>query len=72
DEWEVEFETLYCQHQEDHIHFVCPSTHQVDPLVAEAVQKGPPVCYAQWTMDWTISNLGQEIQQSSEPYENLS
>jgi hypothetical protein len=71
-EWEFEFETLYYQRREDRIHFIRPCAHQVNHLVAEAVQKGPPVCYAQWTMERTIGNLGQEIRQPSEPYENLS
>ncbi|KIJ59747.1 hypothetical protein HYDPIDRAFT_100063, partial [Hydnomerulius pinastri MD-312] len=31
----------------------------------------PPICYAQWTMEQTIGNLGQEIQQPSKPYANL-
>ncbi|KAG1838385.1 hypothetical protein DFJ58DRAFT_718750 [Suillus subalutaceus] len=34
--------------------------------------KGPPICYAQWTMERTIGNLGQEIRQPSQPYANLS
>ena len=33
--------------------------------------KGPPICYAQWTMECTIGNLGQEIQQPSNLYEHL-
>ncbi|KAG1884126.1 hypothetical protein F4604DRAFT_1919969 [Suillus subluteus] len=34
--------------------------------------KGPPICYAQWTMERTIGNLRQEIRQPSCPYANLS
>jgi hypothetical protein len=64
-EWELEFETLYYQRREDRIHFIRPCAHQVNHLVTEAVQKGPPVCYAQWTMERTIGNLGQEIRQPS-------
>ena len=30
------------------------------------------ICYAQWTMERTIGNLGQEIRQPSKPYENLA
>ncbi|KIK16631.1 hypothetical protein PISMIDRAFT_15704 [Pisolithus microcarpus 441] len=36
------------------------------------MHKGPPICYAQWTMERTIGNLGQEIRQPSKPYENLA
>ncbi|KAG2073319.1 hypothetical protein BDR04DRAFT_1116451 [Suillus decipiens] len=49
--WEQEFETLYYQLREDHLHFT--------------VQKGLQICYAQWMMEHTIGNLSQEIQQPS-------
>ncbi|KAG1853516.1 hypothetical protein F4604DRAFT_1883396 [Suillus subluteus] len=62
--WEYEFE-LY------HIHFIRPCIHQTNHLVAETICKGPPICYAQWTMERTIGNLGQEIHQPSRPYPNL-
>ncbi|KAG1864466.1 hypothetical protein C8R48DRAFT_601816 [Suillus tomentosus] len=71
-EWELEFEELYYQRRQDRIHFIRPCAHQVNHLVTEAIQKGLPVCYAQWTMERTIGNLGQEIRQPSEPYANLS
>lgn len=71
-EWELEFEELYYQRHQDHLHFIRPCAHQVNHLVTEAIQKGPPVCYAQWTMERTIGNLGQEIRQPAEPYANLS
>ncbi|KAG1853961.1 hypothetical protein F4604DRAFT_1932931 [Suillus subluteus] len=70
--WKREFETLYYQLREDRLHFVPPCTHQTSHLVTETVQKGPPICYAQWTMEHTIGNLGQEIRQPSRPYANLS
>jgi hypothetical protein len=70
--WEREFETLYYQLREDRLHFVRPCAHQTSHLVTETVQKGPPICYAQWTMERTIGNLGQEIRQPSRPYANLS
>ncbi|KAG1768973.1 hypothetical protein EDD22DRAFT_771576 [Suillus occidentalis] len=70
--WEREFELIYYQLREDRLHFVRPCVHQTNHLVAETIQKGPPVCYAQWTMERTIGNLGQEIRQPSRPYANLS
>lgn len=70
--WEREFELIYYQLREDCLHFVRPCIHQTNHLVAETIQKGPPVCYAQWTMERTIGNLGQEIRQPSQPYANLS
>lgn len=71
-EWELEFEQLYYQSREDHLHFIHPCVHQVLHLVTETIQKGPPVCYAQWTMEQTIGNIGQEIQQPSNPYANFA
>ncbi|KAG2340367.1 hypothetical protein BDR05DRAFT_1002561 [Suillus weaverae] len=70
--WEWEFELIYYQLREDRLHFVRPCVHQTNHLVTETIQKGPPVCYAQWTMERTIGNLGQEIRQLSWPYANLS
>ena len=70
--WEREFELLYYQLKECRIHFVRPAVHQVAHLVPEAVQKGPPICYAQWMMERTIGNLGQQIRQPSKPFANLA
>jgi hypothetical protein len=33
---------------------------------------GPPVCSSQWTLEHTISNLGEEIKQHSNLFANLS
>jgi hypothetical protein len=70
--WEREFELLYYQLKEDRLQMVRPCVHQTSHLVSETIQKGPPICYAQWTMERTIGNLGQEIRQPSQPYANLS
>ncbi|KIJ09554.1 hypothetical protein PAXINDRAFT_17364 [Paxillus involutus ATCC 200175] len=70
--WEDEFERIYYKLQENRLHFVRPCIHQVSHLVTETIQKGPPICYVQWTMERTIGNLGQEICQPSQPYANLS
>ncbi|KAG2065756.1 hypothetical protein BDR04DRAFT_1121638 [Suillus decipiens] len=70
--WEWEFELLYYQLREDCLHFVHPCIHQTNHLIVETIQKGPPVCYAQWTMERIIGNLGQEIRQPLQPYANLS
>lgn len=60
----------YYQHQEDQIHFVWPCVHQINHIVLDTIQKGH-ILYAQWTIERTIGNLGQEIQQPSKPYANL-
>ncbi|KAG2080733.1 uncharacterized protein F5147DRAFT_749270 [Suillus discolor] len=70
--WEQDFELLYYHRREDRIHFIRPCVHQTNHLVSETVWKGPSICYAQWTMERTIGNLGQEIHQPSNPFVNLS
>ncbi|KIM56274.1 hypothetical protein SCLCIDRAFT_133017, partial [Scleroderma citrinum Foug A] len=70
--WEHEFELTYYKLCKSRIHFVQPCIHQVTHLVSEAIHKGPPICYAQWTMEHTIGNLGEQIRQPSKPFANLS
>ena len=70
--WEHEFELVYYKLRESRIHFIRPCVHQVAHLVSEAIHKGPPICYAQWTMERTIGNLGEQIRQPSKPFANLS
>ncbi|KAG2058368.1 hypothetical protein BDR06DRAFT_980550 [Suillus hirtellus] len=41
-QWELEFKELYYQCHQDRIHFICPCAHQVNHLITEAIQKGPP------------------------------
>ncbi|KAG2062436.1 hypothetical protein BDR04DRAFT_1131201 [Suillus decipiens] len=62
------FQLLYLWHA----HFIQPCIHQVNHLAPETLRKGPLICYAQWTMERMIGNLGQEIRQPSNPYANLS
>jgi hypothetical protein len=40
-------------------------------LMPETVRAGPLACYAQWTMETAIGNLGKEIRQDKDPYRNL-
>lgn len=70
--WEHDFEVIYYALKEDRLQFIRPCVHQTSHLAPETIQKGPPICYAQWTMERTIGNLGQEIRQPSNPYANLS
>ncbi|KIM53768.1 hypothetical protein SCLCIDRAFT_31639 [Scleroderma citrinum Foug A] len=70
--WGCKFELIYYQLRQDRLHFIHPCIHQVLHLVTETMHKGPPICYAQWTMEHTIGNLRQEIQQASKLYENLA
>ena len=38
----------------------------------ETVRAGPLACYAQWTMETVIGNLGNEIRQDLDLYANIS
>ena len=67
-----DFETLYYQRRVDRIHFCRQSIHALLHLASEVTRIGPPIYSSQWTMERTIGNLGQEIQQPSNPYANLS
>ncbi|KAF8895749.1 hypothetical protein CPB84DRAFT_1816006 [Gymnopilus junonius] len=63
---------LYYQGRVDQLHFCWQSIHALLHLTAEVTRIGPPVCSSQWTMEYTIRNLGKEIRQPSNLYANLS
>ena len=63
---------MYYGYQESRLHFIRPCVHQITHLASETIRKGPLICYAQWTMERTIGNLGQEIQQPSHLFANLA
>jgi hypothetical protein len=68
-----EFEELYYQRRIDRLHFVRPWLHSITHIAGETVNKGPPICSSQWTMERTIGNLAQEIRlHNSSVYTNLS
>lgn len=67
-----DFELLYYQRRVDHLHFCRQSIHALLHLASEVVRLGPPICSSQWTMERTIGNLGEEMRQPSNPYQNLS
>jgi hypothetical protein len=68
-----EFEELYYQRQIVRLHFVRPWLHLITHIAGETVNKGPPICSSQWTMERTIGNLAQEIRlHNSSMYANLS
>ncbi|KAI0282450.1 hypothetical protein BC826DRAFT_921758 [Russula brevipes] len=66
-----DFEALYYQHKACRIHFVRHSVHLLTHIAPETVRAGPLSCYAQWTMETAIGNLGKEIRQDKDPYRNL-
>ncbi|KAJ6462630.1 hypothetical protein C8R45DRAFT_760842, partial [Mycena sanguinolenta] len=67
-----DFETLFYQRKPERIHFVRQSVHAMTHLGPKAIRLGPLPYFAQWTMERTIGNLGEEIKQPSDPYTNLS
>ncbi|KAG1729175.1 hypothetical protein EDD22DRAFT_146480 [Suillus occidentalis] len=68
-----EFEEIYYQRRNDRLHFIRPWIHSLTHIGPETVNKGPPICSSQWTMERTIGNLGQEIRlHNSSVYANLS
>ncbi|KDQ57311.1 hypothetical protein JAAARDRAFT_178964 [Jaapia argillacea MUCL 33604] len=71
-EFVLEYELLYYQRREDRLHFCRQSIHALTHLAPEVARLGPLVYYTQWTMERTIGNLGEEIKQPSNPYQNLS
>ena len=46
--------------------------HSLVHLPQEVIWIGPPICSSQWTLKRTIRNLGEEINQPSNPFSNLS
>lgn len=66
-----EFEALYYQRKASRIHFVRHSIHLLTHIAPETTRAGPLACYAQWTMETAIGNLGKEIRQDKDPYRNL-
>lgn len=67
-----EFELLYYQRKTERIHFVRPSIHTLIHLAAESEHTGPLSLLAQWVMERTIGNLGEEVHLDSNPFANLS
>ena len=71
-EFVKEYEELYYQRRKDRIHFVRQSIHLLTHIASETVRAGPPACYAQWTIETAIGNLGNEIRQDRDPYANIA
>ncbi|KAF8583438.1 hypothetical protein K439DRAFT_1647251 [Ramaria rubella] len=72
DKFHMEYETIYVQRRTDCIHFFCPCVHALLHLGLEVPHLGLPTMTSQWTMEHTLSNLGEEIHQPLNPYANIS
>ncbi|KAJ7039326.1 hypothetical protein C8F04DRAFT_1086450 [Mycena alexandri] len=51
---------------------ILPEKYWLNYCKSKTVRKGPGNIYAQWGLERTIGNLGEEIRQHSNPYANLS
>ena len=71
-EFAHEFEQLYYQRRPDRIHFIRQSIHLLTHIASETIRFGPLSCYAQWTIETAIGNLGDEIRQDRDPYANVA
>ena len=67
-----EFEDLYYQRKESRIHFVRQSVHLLTHIAPKTFRVGPLACYAQWTLETAIGNLGREIRQDRDMFANLA
>jgi len=68
----VEYEEIYVQRRSDRLHMVRPSVHGILHMPSETVRVGPTPLSSTWTMERLIGDLGSEIRQPSNPYQNLS
>jgi hypothetical protein len=57
---------------ESRIHFVRQSIHLLTHIASEMFHVGPLACYAQWTLETAIGNLGREIHQDHNMFANLA
>ena len=71
-EFAREFEVLYYQRMESCLHFVRHSIHLLTHMGPETFRIGPLACYAQWTLETAIGNLGREIRQDRDLFANLT
>ncbi|KAF9032570.1 hypothetical protein BJ165DRAFT_1377881 [Panaeolus papilionaceus] len=67
-----EFELIYYQRKESRLHFCRQSIHALLHLAPEIIRLGPPSTYTQWTMERTVGNLTEEINQPSNAFQNLA
>ena len=71
-EFAREHKDLYYQRMEARLHFVRQSIHLLTHMAPETFRIGPLACYAQWTLETAIGNLGREIHQDRDLFANLT
>ncbi|KAF8274727.1 hypothetical protein EI94DRAFT_1768563 [Lactarius quietus] len=67
-----EYKALYYHQMVSWLHFCRQSIHGLSHLTQDVTCLGPGAYSSQGTLECTISNLGQEIKQPSNPYANLA
>ena len=70
-EYTKEYEAIYYHWVVMHLHFCWQSIHGLSHLAQDTIRLGLGVYLSQWTLEQTISNLGEEIEQPSNPYANM-
>lgn len=55
----------------DHLHFCWPSLHTLLHTCPEISRIGPGTYLTQYTMEWAIGDLRQQVHQPSNPFANL-
>jgi hypothetical protein len=70
--WQPEFEARFVQKHPGRVHFVRPWVHTILHMVTEVTRVGPPLYYAQWTIERLIGILEEDLKLHSNPYANLA
>ena len=71
-QWVLDFEILYCNRNQDRLHFVRQCVHSLTHLGRETHRLGPLCLSSQWTMERVIGYLGSLLRQPSNPFRNLA
>lgn len=71
-EFHHEFELIYAQRRTDRLHLMRPCLHALLHMAPKTERVGPAPLYSTWTMERLVGDLGGEIWQPSNPYQNLS
>ena len=71
-QWVLDFELLYCERNQNRLHFVRQCVHSLTHLGKETCRLGPLWLSSQWTMERVIGYLGSLLKQPSNPFRNLA
>ena len=71
-EYGDEFEIIYYQRLHSRLHFIRPVLHMLCYLASEAVRIDPGSYLSQWTIERTMGDIGEEVKQPSNPFQNFS